>query len=251
VSRFILGSNPISGFSHQSPEAGNRMRHYFTSTQIKRLWSEAESLGVTTLIARVDHHICRLLMEYWDEGGKLAWIAQAAAEAGSLERTLQEAIFYGASACYVHGGVVDHYLANNRLDELPPAIKLIREAGLPAGIAGHNPKVFGWADSDLDVDFYMCSYYNPQSRDKSPEHQVSVHEWFFDKDRDAMVSAIAPLSRPVIHYKIMAAGRNDPAEAFAFARKHMRPSDAVCVGIYDEDDPGMLAKNLELLGQAT
>lgn len=250
ISRFILGSNPISGFSHQSPEAGSRMRHYFTSTQIKRLWRDAESLGVTALIGRVDHHMCRMLMEYWDEGGKLQWIAQAAAEAGSLDRTIQEAIFYGASACYVHGGVVDHYLANGRLDELPPLIKLIRDAGLPAGIAGHNPEVFRWADKELDVDFFMCSYYNPMSRDQSPEHEASVHEWFRNEDRDIMAGVISGLSRPVIHYKVMAAGRNNPAEAFAFVKKHMRPEDAVCVGIYDEDQPGMLASNVELFNGA-
>ena len=62
-----------------------------------------------------------------------------------------------------------------------------------------------------------------------------------------MVEVISRLKRPAIHYKIMAAGRNNPEEAFAFAKKHMRSGDAVCVGIYDEDDQDMIRKDVELL----
>lgn len=246
VSRFILGTNPVSGFSHQSPEMDSRMKHYFTVAQVKRLFREAESLGITAVIARSDHYIMRVLMEYWDEGGSLQWIAQTCPEVGTMERGIQNAVNGGAKACYIHGGVMDNLFANGRLNEVPAGIEMIRKAGLPAGIAGHNPDVFGWAERELDVDFYMCSYYNPSSRDRSPEHQANVREWFFDKDRRIMAELIATLSRPAIHYKIMAAGRNDPAEALAFAKQHMRDTDAVCVGIYDQDKPQMLRENVEL-----
>ena len=37
VSRFILGSNPFSGFSHQSPEMSRRMEHYYTAARIKEV----------------------------------------------------------------------------------------------------------------------------------------------------------------------------------------------------------------------
>jgi len=246
VSRFILGSNPISGFSHQSPEMDSRMRHYFTSAQTKRLYRDAESLGVNTIIARADHHIMRLFMEYWDEGGKAQWIAQTCPEIGTMERGVANAINGGAKACYIHGGLMDNLFAQGKLDEVPKGIEMIRGAGMPAGIAGHNPEVFKWAERELDCDFYMCCYYNPSSRDQNPEHQAGSREWFLDKDRQIMVDLIATLSRPVIHYKIMAAGRNDPAEAIAFAKSHMRPTDAVCVGVYDENNPDMLRENVEL-----
>jgi len=246
VSRFILGSNPISGFSHQSPEMDSRMRHYFTTSQVKRLFRDAESLGVTTVLARADHHVMRVLMEYWDEGGTLKWIAQTCPEVGAIERGVANAINGGASACFVHGGLMDHLFAEGRLDEVPPAIEQIRAAGLPAGIAGHNPDVHRWAADALDLDFHMCSYYNPSSRAQSPEHRPGIREWFLQEDREIMAGVIAGLSRPVIHYKVMAAGRNDPAEALAFVREHMRPTDAVCVGIYDESEPDMLRRDVEM-----
>ena len=247
TSRFILGTNPVAGVSHQSPELNSRMRRYFSSAQVKRLFREAEGLGVNTVIARTDNHIIRLLEEYWDEGGQIQWIAQTAPELISICYAVQKAIENRALGCFIHGGVADHLLANDRIEEVIPAIKMIREAGLAAGIAGHNPEVFLWAERNLELDFYMCCYYNPSSLVSSPQTSSKSGEWFSDADRQIMVDLIAGLSRPAIHYKIMAAGRNDPAEAFGFTAKHLRTGDAVCVGIYDEAQPGMLRENVELL----
>ncbi|MHB9130524.1 MAG: hypothetical protein ACYDBB_05455 [Armatimonadota bacterium] len=247
VSRFILGGNPFSGFSHQGTERDTEMRRFFTVQRIKETLRQAEGLGVTTVISRADHHVMRLLMEYWDEGGSLQWIAQTCPEVGSMERGVQNAINGGAKACYIHGGVMDFKLANNQLDDLPDAIAMIRDAGLPAGVAGHNPRVFAWAEEHLDVDFYMCSYYNPTSRDQQAEHVSGRPEWFSDEDRDVMVGVISKLSKPAIHYKVLAAGRNNPAEALAFVAQHLRPQDAVCVGICPKDHPDMLREDIELL----
>jgi len=247
VSRFILGSNPISGFSHQSLEADNRMMRYFTTDRIKSILREAESLGVNTLIARADHHIMRVLMEYWDEGGSIQWFAQTCPELGSIERGVTNAVRGGAVACHIHGGVMDHLLAQGRTREVAPAVAMMRDAGIAAGIAGHNPDVFRWANNAaLDVDYYMCCYYNPTSRDDDPEHAPGAKEWFRQEDRQIMADTIATLSRPAIHYKVLAAGRNDPQDAFNFVAQHLRPNDAVCVGVYTEHNPHMLAHDLAL-----
>jgi hypothetical protein len=93
----------------------------------------------------------------------------------------------------------------------------------------------------------MCSYYNPTPRDEQPEHIQGTPEKFLPQDRDRMVRLIQTLGRPVIHYKVLAAGRNTPEGAFAFVAKHLRPQDAVCVGVYTPDNPGMLEEDLLLL----
>lgn len=251
VSRLVVGSNPFSGFSHQNPEKDLAMRRFFTTQRIKDTLKQAEGLGINTLIARADHHIMRVLLEYWDEGGSIQWIAQTCPEVGTISRGVQNAIAGGAKACYVHGGVMDFLLANRQLEEVPPAIAMIREGGLPAGIAGHNPAVFQWAEDSLDVDFYMSSYYNPTSRDGNAEHISGMAEWFKAEDRQRMASTIKTLSKPAIHYKVMAAGRNDPQEALSFVARHLRPGDAVCVGIYPKDHPRMLEEDLRLLEECS
>ena len=142
---------------------------------------------------------------------------------------------------------MDYFLAQDLLHQVPDAIAQIRDAGLPAGVAGHNPRVFEWAEENLDLDFYMCAYYNPSRRDERAEHVSATGERFAAEDREAMVRVIRQLSRPVIHYKVLAAGRNDPGEAFAFVGRHLRPQDAICVGVYTQDRADMLREDLELL----
>lgn len=247
VSRLIVGGNPFSGFSHQSIERDREMVHYYTTTRIKAALARAESVGINTFMGRSDHHIRRVLTEYWDDGGTIQWFAQTSPEYGMPSESVPRAAATGASACYIHGGQMDHLLAQDLLDEIPSTIEMIREAGMAAGLAGHNPRVFEWAESNVDVDFYMCSYYNPTTRDDRPEHVPGAKEWFAPEDREAMVGVIRGLSKPAVHYKVMAAGRNEPREAFAFVARHLRAQDAVCVGVYLGDNPHMLAENARLL----
>ena len=83
-----------------------------------------------------------------------------------------------------------------------PAVDKIKSLGVPAGIAGHNPEVFKWAEDNLDVDFYMCSYYNSAHRDEQAEHLPDSPEWFKPEDRNIMTSLIQHLSKPVIFYSV-------------------------------------------------
>lgn len=251
VSRLILGGNPISGFSHQNPEKDREMEHYHTFGRIFQTLREAESLGITAHIARADHHVLRYLMEYWDTGGGIQWIAQTCPEVGDTKYCVERAIAHGASACFLHGGVMDNLVANGRTDEILPAIEAIRSAGLPAGVAGHDPAVFRWAEQHLDVDFYMCCYYNPQRRDEQAEHVAGAAEWFDSADRATMVDLIRSLSKPAIHFKVLAAGRTPPEEAFEFVGRHLRSNDAVCVGIHAKDHPNALADDAELVAGLT
>ncbi|MBN1916311.1 MAG: hypothetical protein JW889_00260 [Verrucomicrobia bacterium] len=250
LSRLILGSNPFSGFSHQSTNADHAMRRYYTTDRIKRTMREAESLGINTILARTDYHIIRLLLEYWDEGGALQWFAQTCPEVGDHAMCVNRAAAARATACHIHGGLMDFLFAQHRLDEIPAIVQMIRDKGMLAGIAAHNPDVIRWAESNLDLDYYMCSYYNPDRRDERAEHVSGVEECFSDDDRRAMTALIPTLSRPAIHYKVMAAGRNDPAAALRHVAATMRPNDAVCIGVFTRDHPDMLKQNAELLQDA-
>jgi len=250
VTRFILGCNPFSGFSHQGEDRDHEMVRYYTVDRIKRVFREAEELGINTVIGRGDQHIIRTLLEYRENGGIIQWVAQTCPEMKNIKRSVEDIIKGGAVGCFVHGGYMDFLLTNNRLDEVPPAIAMIREAGLAAGIAGHDPRVFEWAEKNLDLNFYMCSYYNSSHRDENAEHISGRPEWFLPEDRDIMTQLIQGLKKPVIHYKIMAAGRNDPREAFYYTARHLRESDAVCVGIYTKGKPAMLKENVRLFEES-
>jgi hypothetical protein len=247
VSKLVLGGNPFSGFSHQTVNRDGEMRSYYTAGRIKETLRDAEALGINTFVGRTDRHIRRVLLEYWDDGGAIQWFAQTCPEYGPPDRSVAGAAAAGAVACYVHGGQMDHFLAQGRTQEVVKAIAAVREAGMIPGVAGHDPRVFEWAEEHLEVDFYLCSYYNPSRRDERAQHDPEAPERFAAADRVTMTKAIQGLSRPVIHYKVMAAGRNHPPEAFRFVARHLRPEDAVCVGAFTRDNPHMLKEDLQLL----
>lgn len=249
VSRLIIGGNPFSGISHQGPETDLDMRRYYTVAHIKATLREAESLGINALAARADAHIIRMLLEYWDEGGGIQWLAQTCPELGPSERSALLAVANGARACYVHGGVMDNAVERGQTDEILAALEVIKRAGLPAGVAGHDPRVFRWAEANASADFYMCCYYNSFRRDHDAAYSPHADERYCEEDRDAMVETIRDLGCPVIHYKVLAAGRTDPQDAFAYVAHALRPDDAVCVGFYTRDKPDMLAENVRLLEQ--
>ncbi len=203
------------------------------------------------MIARADQHVIRTLMEYWDEGGTLQWLAQTCPGVGPTLKTIEMAIRGGAKAIHIHGGVMDNCLARGDMSDPLAGIAAIRKAHLPVGIAGHNPDVFCWAEQEkIDADYYMCSYYNAAPRHKNAEKSRDQEEVFVNEDRQAMAARIADLPRPVIHYKVMAAGRNDPADALRFAACHMRSADGLCIGIFPKDNPEMLADDVHLFEQA-
>jgi len=247
VTRFIIGGNPFSGFSHQSKERDAEMRSWYTDDRIVETFFQAESAGVSAVIARGDEHMTRCLARYWREGGAMRWIAQTASEAPSALAGVEFCIEHGASACFIHGGIADNCVAQGRYDELRQAAERIKAAGIPAGIAGHLLEDFGWAEGNLSLDFYMVCYYNPSSRRDSPHHVHGTVERFSKADRDERVALIRTLERPAIHYKILAAGRVAASDAFAYAARQMRPIDAVCVGIFAGDNGHMIEEDVRLL----
>ena len=250
VSRFIIGSNPFSGFSHQGVERDEAMMRYYTARRIVETLHQAESLGVNTVIARTDHHVIRTLMEFYNEGGRLQWFAQTCPEVGPQAMCIDRAIQIGARAVHIHGGWMDWLWLNGRIGEVKPLIERIKGEGLLAAVAGHRSEVIEWARDNLELDYFMTSYYNPIPRDKNPLHVSGLEEIYDEEHRRVMTDLVQTLPAPAIHYKVLAAGRNDPAEAIRFCASRLRENDAVCVGVYTADKSDMLKENIDRLDKS-
>lgn len=250
VSRIILGTNPFSGFSHQGLDRDREMVTYYTSRRVLDTLHEAQKLGLNSVIARTDNFVIRMLMEFQQEGGELMWFAQTCPEVGPQEMCIERAAAMKAPACHLHGGMADYLYLNNRLDEFKPLVDQIKSHGMLAAIAAHQTEVLEWALENLDLDYYMCSYYNPIPRGKDPMHVSGLEEIYDPEHRRKMTALIRDVPVPVIHYKVMAAGRNDPADALKFVAGNLRPNDAVCIGVYTGDKQNMIAENIDLLDEA-
>lgn len=248
VSRLCIGGNPFSGFSHQGEERSAEMKAYYTPQCIKTTLCAAEHAGINTFFGRTDDHIFGIIREYRDSGGNLQWFAQvndAPDEPGSWRKWLKAAIALGATGAYIHGGLVDFWFANKMTDHFREALDIMRAADVVAGFAGHNPEAHAWVRDNLDGDFQMCSHYNPTDRSKSAHHVVVGEKWR-DEDRERMLEIISSIDKPVVHYKVFAAGNKPVIPAFELLGKVMRPMDIVVIGIFTKDKPDMIAQDVTL-----
>lgn len=250
ISRFILGGNPFSGFAHQSRERDEEMVNWYTMERIKETYRLAERSGVTAHLGRIDEFILRALREHWNDGGKLTWVAQTCPFVTTLPQAIYNAIRGHARCCFIHGGYMDFHVANGSTQEARDGIQMVRDAGLAVGVAGHNVATIQWAADNLELDFFMCSYYNPDDRTRQTSRNYAHEEYYGPEHREAMCSLIQQLPAPAIHYKVLAAGRNTPREAFEYVADAYRPGDAVCVGIFTKDNPDMIQEDVDLLENA-
>lgn len=233
VSRLVPGGNPISGFSHAGPERSQAMLDYFTTENVKKLLRRCEECGLNTAFLRVDAHVIRVLREYRAEGGRIQWFAQTAPEEDPY-KNIDKAKRFGAAAIYLHGGDVDGMFERGEQEEARRQLEYIKATGLAAGCASHAPEnILEMEARGWKPDFYMVCLYNiPGYKGKLG---VEQDEKFRPEDRGPALAAIARVPRPCFAYKILAAGRSAPREAFREVLSRIKPTDGIVVGMFPPD----------------
>ena len=242
ITRLIIGGNPYSGISHHSTAASKAMEDYYTTNQIISDLAQAEQNGINTVLARADKHIMRTLNEYWNAGGNIQWIAQTPkhTEYNNLNDYLQIIARYNPIAIYHHGGTTDMLSAEGKLNTLEDNIKRIRDLGCAVGIGTHDPFILKYCYSEgFDVDFYVCALYN----------HTKHREMYLSADREIAVSAIQAIPTPIIAIKVLAAGRNEPNDAFHFALENIKPIDAMAVGMYTKYQSDQIEQNAQTVSE--
>lgn len=226
VSRLIVGGNPFSGHAHKPGGLREEMLDYYTNARIAATLFACEAQGINTFLGRADAHILRALREYRNQGGRLQWIAQTAPEMLSLERNIREAVAGGAQAVYLHGGWLDQQWEAGNIGAVRDGLAMIRDQGVPAGIAAHVPRFHLEAAEQLDFDFHMVCCFNCGS-----VHAGRGEQFVLD-DVPVALDAIARLERPCIAYKVLGAGRYDPEVMLPQVYGAIKPSDLVLMGFW-------------------
>jgi len=242
VGRFIVGHNPLCANSHASDAMNAEMREYFTLDNVLALYRRAEELGVKTLMIRGDYRMLEWLEQYRRAGGTMNVIAQTASEMHDIFQNIRVLAAAGVSGIYHHGTQTDKFWREGRIDEAVDYLKCMRDSGVAVGLGTHQPEIIGYAEQHgWDVDFYMASFYNLS---RVPRESMAVtgrsaydEEVYLPEDRDAMCATIRQVAKPVLAFKILAASRlcgtpAEVAEAFRYAYGHIKPTDAVVVGLF-------------------
>ncbi len=240
ISRLIIGHNPFKGNSHFSEAMDRDMREYFTQERMIETLFECERQGLTVMQSRGDQEIMAMVDEYRQRGGKLHWICQTATEWDDIPDNIHTIARHRPIAIYHHGSHTDSLYKEGRLEVVRDYLKLVRDLGLLVGVGTHMPEIIEHIEEhNWDVDFYMACLYN-LSKVERTSMLVSgerTEEPFDDADREIMCDTIRKTSKTCLAFKILAASRKatTPAavrEAFEFAFRHIKPTDAVVVGMF-------------------
>jgi hypothetical protein len=242
ITRLIAGSNPISGYSYMGPILDQHMREYFTAEQtVEFLW-QCERAGITTHQFSRPEQMGGVFRTLRERGSKMKFICLHAGgpERASIKQVVQET---RPIAIVHHGGVTDRLFRQGQSRQVHDFVKRVRDAGVLAGVSAHNPAcIKRIADEGWPVDLFMtCFYYitrPPEELKKMPPVvTVQIGSPFFASDPLEMTQVARQVSQPCLGFKILAAGRKcyrkqSVEEAFKFAFAHLKPTDAVIVGMY-------------------
>jgi hypothetical protein len=130
-----------------------------------------------------------------------------------------------------------------KIDRVRDFVKAIKDAGFPAGVGTHIPEVIehieekGW-----ETDFYMGCFYNLARGYKAApatDRNAYAKDRFPPEDPARMAGVLRSVAKPCIAFKVLAATRNCSTDettraAFEFAFAHIKPTDAVDVGIFQK-----------------
>ena len=247
ISRLICGGNLIIGSSHDRDliYVAALMRHYFTDRKIMETWQLCEECGINTMIGPVNSPYAfgedptlRVYNRYRSElGGQIQWIAQTYPKTYDLTSSIQTAVDNGAVGAFVHGGIGDNWVQNERVDLLAKVFAFIRQNGLIAGCACHNLEVpMALEKAGVEVDFYMKTlhgdnYWSATAKTERPSRGLPPHDNMWCTNPAETIEFMRTVEKPWIAFKVLAAGAIHPQEGFRFAFEN--GADFANVGMFD------------------
>lgn len=242
VTRLIVGTNPLWGYSHFNNILNQAMREYMTQDRRIETVMACERHGINTWQYHVTDETVADYRLMKERGGKLQCFMLGH---GPMVTDLPLVAKYakvGPIGIAHHGNVTDDRFREKKMNVVHDFTKAVRDTGVMVGVSMHNPEVLDYIESaGWDVDYYMCCFYRvSRTREEimaACGGEVPLGEAFFEKDPERMTRAIRSTKRPVLGFKVLAAGRagyNKPQieAALRYAYSNIKPTDAVIVGMW-------------------
>jgi hypothetical protein len=249
LSRVILGSNLMTGFSHSRDlrYVGPLMRAYNSEQKILETLSIAEANGINTL----SQGDWKIVQKYNNEcGGHMQQLGPLKLKKEDSDTDISDAIKLlvdqGSTAIYIHGHASDLLVMNGMVDKIAKAIQWIKDEGLPGGVGGHSLEVVVQCEQQqVNPDFYFKTFHHAdywsatmaeyreefcwyKGRSSEPGH-FNDNMWCIDAEATAEV--MRNVKAAWIAFKVLAAGAIHPKQGFSYAFKN--GADFIVVGMFD------------------
>jgi hypothetical protein len=241
VSRLIVGSNPIHGYSHFNRLYSTHMLEWSTPDNVCTLMNRCWESGINTW--QFSHHerAMRDLKAHREQGGRMQWILLSHREIEEDHSLIKEVAKLEPIGIVHHGGSAERKRRQGRVNEIRDFLKAVRDSGLMVGLSTHDPEFLEQAEAEAwEVDFYMTSLYYLTRSDEEFIEKLGTRplgELYLPEDPARMCRAIRQTPKTCLAYKVLAAGRlTNTAEqidrAFRLTLENIKPNDGMIIGMY-------------------
>jgi hypothetical protein len=246
VTRMVIGSNPLYGYSHFNALLDGCMREYFTAEQKLKLMLHAEEMGINTWQIHYNDKpagACPVddFKRYRDAGGKMQLVLLADFDLMKDWTLIPKVVKEMKPLCIGHhGNRTDEKFRTGKKQEVHNFVKAVHDAGVMAGVSTHNPGVVDVIESEgWENDYYMTCLYRVSrtvEETRAEFGEAPLGETFMERDPERMYKMIRQTKKFCFAFKVMGAGRNINSperieEVLRTAYTNIKPGDAVIVGM--------------------
>ncbi len=242
ISRMLIGTNPLMGYSHFNRNLDMSMREWMTPERRIETVLAAERGGVTAWQLHYHQDTIAILEGIRARGSKLKTFLLSDFELQKDFAMIPALAKLGFLGMAHHGNRTDEAFREGKMDRVLEFVKRVRDTGLMAGVSMHNPEVLDYIESKgWPTDYYMTCFYrvsrSPEETRAALNGERPLGEAFLEKDPIRMTAAIRKTKKPCLGFKIIGAGRigagrEQIAAAMKFAFDNIKPGDATIVGMW-------------------
>ena len=236
LSRMIIGTNWLLGWSHTSRSADEMIRRRYDSAEkFKPVLETYLAHGVDTIMApfEASPELVRAIKETEQKCGRemimvdTPWVNVSDTPEGrrEAEKTIKEAARRGAKICLIHHAHAEQLVNKNlgQIVRLDDYTRMIRDAGMVPGLSAHMPEMVIYSDQNgYDVQTYIQIF--------------NCMGFLMQVEIETVALNIRNAKKPVMTIKPMAAGRVSPFVGLTFNWNVIRLQDMVTVGAFTAEE---------------
>ena len=236
VSRMIMGTNWMFGYSHTSSSADAQIRNRNANRQaFCDMTSTFLQYGVDTTMGPF-HEMAYAIDGIHDAEQKMGKkviivdtpilnVDDSPAARKEAEVVIKRSASQGATFCFPHHSSAEQLVNKNKqtIDRLPDYLQMIRDNGMIPGLSAHMPELIIYSDlNEYDVQTYIQLY--------------NCMGFLMQVEIEYIHKVIWSAKKPVMSIKPMAAGRCSPFVGITFSFATLRECDMVTVGCLSPEE---------------
>ena len=236
LSRMIIGTNWMAGYSHTGPAADKMIkeRHSDTKELVPMLCTFLDH-GIDTMMGPFGSLpiIYRAVQEAQEKTGKKIILVdtpninventpEARREAEAVIKNSKE---LGASICLIHHAACEKLVSKltGTIERIDDYTKMIRDNGMVPGLSCHMPELVVYSDNNgYDIQTYIQIY--------------NCMGFLMQVEVESVYRIIQNAKKPVMTIKPMAAGRCTPFVGLNFNWATLRDCDMITCGCFTNEE---------------